>query len=57
MKYVLEKCGLLGLNDQKEILDTIGEEIGFKNSQSDDKDPNEEALLQETLEEISDKYF
>lgn len=50
MAYAWEKCDLLGLDDQKEILNAIGEEFGFEDSQSDNEDPNEEALLQETQE-------
>lgn len=47
--YALKKCDLLGLDDQKEILNTIIEEIGSK---SNDEGPTEETILQETQEEI-----
>ena len=57
MTYAWEKCDLLGLDDQKEILNTISEEIGFEDIQSDNEDPNEEVLLPEPQEEIHDEAF
>lgn len=45
MTYAWKKCDLLGLDEQKEILNTISEEIGFESSQSNDEDPKEETLL------------
>ena len=45
MTYAWEKCDLLGLDDQKGIMNTVSEEIGFESSESNDEDPNQEALL------------
>lgn len=55
MTYAWEKCDLLGLDDQNEILNTIREQIGFERSQSNDEDPNGEPLLQETQEGVHDE--
>lgn len=55
--YAWKKCHLLGLDDQKEVLDAISEELGFESGQSDDEDPNEEPLLQETQKEFHDEAF
>lgn len=46
MTYAWEKCDLLGLNDQKDILNTITEKIGLENNQSDDEDQNEEDFME-----------
>lgn len=43
-----KKCDLLGLADQKEILNTIIEEVRFR---SNDEGPTKEPFLQETQEE------
>ena len=53
MTYSWEKCDLLGLDDQKKVLDDIREEVGFESDQSDDKGQNEGAFL----EEIHDEAF
>lgn len=57
MAYAWEKCDLLSLEDQKKILDDIGEEMGFENNQSNDEGPNEEVFLEEAQKEIHDKAF
>ena len=57
MAYAWEKCDLLGLDDQKEILDGICKELGFDNDQQGNVTQNEEALPKEIREENYSEYF
>ena len=51
MTYTSEKCDLLGLADQKEILDEIGKDVGFESNQSRNENQSEEPILEEMKEE------
>lgn len=51
MTYAWEKCDLLGLEDEKKILDDIGKEMGFENDRLKNMAQFEEALLEEIQEE------
>lgn len=55
MANAWEKCNLLGLEEQKKILDDIGEEMGFESDKLEDEVQSEEAPLQEIQEEIHDE--
>lgn len=46
-----EKCDLLGLDDEKEILDNISEEVGLEKDQIKEEKQNKEDCLEETREE------
>ena len=52
MTYAWETCDLLGLDDQKKVLDDIGEEDGFESSQSDDEDQNDKAFEGTSCDDI-----
>lgn len=57
MTYSWEKCELLGLDDQKKVLDDISEEVGFESGQSNNEGQNEGSFLEEIQKEIHDEAF
>lgn len=57
MAYAWEKCDHHGLEDQKKILDNIGEEIGFESDQLEDDSQKEEVPIQDMQKEIHDEAF